>query len=497
MNRTLKSGGILNRLAKPVDLINGTPWRSILIYAVPIMLSYLLQQIYILTDSIICGQVLTSGEVAGINDTFALTFIFLQFAFGCTAGFSVVTAKCVGSKDSQGTRRSFTAQVCLSAVISAVLTALSLLLLPWMLGVINVTPENAEVYNAAYVYCFVIFIGIFAQMGYNFICGILRAYGDSVTPLIFLIISTVLNVALDIVFLVPLSMGPAGAAIATVLAQFLSFVGCCAYMFSKYKELRPQKDDWKFRFDDLAAHLKNGLPLGFQFSILAIGIIVMQGVVVKFDLGSDGIMAAMTPAQNGFGAASKLINFLMAFFNGLASAILGFNAQNFGSKHYDRIKKGTLHALIIMLVIYAVCLAAGLLLGIGGRYQYIFMSADKVTAESIRFGGTCLVIDMTLCFILGFLIVTRSAVQGIFKPSYSLAAGIAELVARTLICIIMPPLINGGAIDKNASVAAFAALCFGDPGAWIAASLVLLYPLFRYIIKCRYKNDVIKTAPAE
>ena len=182
MNRTLKSGGILNRLAKPVDLINGTPWRSILIYAVPIMLSYLLQQIYILTDSIICGQVLTSGEVAGINDTFALTFIFLQFAFGCTAGFSVVTAKCVGCKDSQGTRRSFTAQVCLSAVISAVLTALSLLLLPWMLGVINVTPENAEVYNAAYVYCFVIFIGIFAQMGYNFVCGILRAYGDSVTP---------------------------------------------------------------------------------------------------------------------------------------------------------------------------------------------------------------------------------------------------------------------------------------------------------------------------
>ena len=141
----------------------------------------------------------------------------------------------------------------------------------------------------------------------------------------------------------------------------------------------------------------------------------MQGVVVKFDPGSDGIMAAMTPAQNGFGAASKLINFLMAFFNGLASAILGFNAQNFGSKHYDRIKKGTLHALIIMLVIYAVCLAAGLLLGIGGRYQYIFMSADKVTAESIRFGGTCLVIDMTLCFILGFFYSNKKCGSGYFR----------------------------------------------------------------------------------
>ena len=149
------------------------------------MLSYFLQQIYVLTDAIICGQTLTAGQVAGVNDTFPLTFIFLQFAFGCTSGFSVITAKHVGLNDEKGVRRSFAAQIYLSVIISAILTVLSILLLPALLGFINVTPANKEVYDAAYIYCFIIFLGIFTQMGYNFVCGILRAYGDSVTPLIF------------------------------------------------------------------------------------------------------------------------------------------------------------------------------------------------------------------------------------------------------------------------------------------------------------------------
>ncbi|HCY52084.1 MAG TPA: hypothetical protein DHU65_05215, partial [Clostridiales bacterium] len=199
----------LKNLLKPVDLTTGKPYKVILKYGAPIMLSYLLQQIYVLTDAIICGQVLSAKQVAGVNDTFPLTFIFLQFAFGCTAGFSVITAKYVGARDMAGTRRSFTAQLLLSLIISAVLTVLSLIALPWLLSVINVTPANKEVYEAAYDYCFVIFIGIFTQMGYNLVCGILRAYGDSVTPLIFLVFSTVLNVGLDLLFLAVFKAGPA------------------------------------------------------------------------------------------------------------------------------------------------------------------------------------------------------------------------------------------------------------------------------------------------
>lgn len=475
--------GLLEKISHPIDLTQGTPWKVILRYSAPIILSYLLQQIYVLTDAIICGQVLTAEEVAGVNDTFPLTFIFLQFAFGCTAGFSVITAKCVGAADMKGARQSFVVQTYLSVAISAFLTIVSVLSLPWMLRLINVTPENAEVYNAAYNYCFVIFLGIIAQMGYNFICGILRAYGDSVTPLIFLVISTALNVGLDLLFLIPLDMGPTGAAVATVLAQAISVVICAIYTFIRYEDLRIKKEDWRVSGSYVSTHIKNGLPLGFQFSILAVGILVMQGSVVKFDLNENGLMVAGTPAQNGFGAANKMINFLLAFYNGLGSAILGFNAQNYGKYRFDRVKKGLKQTWALMLVFFALCFSTAMLLSIGGTYQHIFMSEDKISDASIRFGNTYIYVDFILYFILGFLVVTRSAVQGIFKPGYVLGAGIAELGARILICYFLPAIVNGAPITASASTASFAALCFGDPGAWLAASVVLLFPTFKYILK--------------
>lgn len=490
-NNSKGLGGFISRISRPVNLTVGTPWKVILTYAAPIILSYFLQQLYVLTDAVICGQVLTAEEVAGVNDTFPLTFIFLQFAFGCTAGFSVITARCVGSANAKGVRRSFVTQIYLSVIISAALTVISIILLPTMLGMINVTPENKEVYDAAYIYCLVIFIGIIAQMGYNFICGILRAYGDSVTPLIFLIISTALNVGLDILFLVTFRMGPAGAAIATVLTQFLSVIGCFIYTFARYSDLRLRKEDWKISRSSIGLHLKQGVPLGLQFSILAVGIIVMQGAVVKFDLTETGIMVAGTPAQNGFGAANKLTNFLMSLMNGLGAAILGFNAQNYGKGEYARIKRGTLQALVIMLIIFAFCLAAGLLLSINGAYQYIFMSPEKITPESIKFGNIFIYVDIALFFVLGTLFITRSAVQGIGKAGYVLGAGIAELIARIVICAFLPPLVNGGEITCKASELSFAAVCFGDPGAWLAAVIILAIPTFRYIMNMKYEKPKI------
>ena len=446
-------------LSRPVELTAGTPWRVILLYAAPIILSYYLQQIYTLTDAIICGQVLTAEQVAGVNDTFPLTFIFLQFAFGCTAGFSVITANCVGSRDTRGVRRSFAAQIELSLVISAFLTVLSILLLPQMLALINVTPAHGEVYTAAHTYCLIIFIGTVAQIGYNLICGILRAFGDSFTPLLFLTISTLLNVGLDLFFLVPLRMGPAGAAIATVTAQLLSLVGCTVYTLRKYPALRPERADWRVPLSSIAAHIKQGVPLGLQFSILAIGIIVMQG------------------------AANKLINFLMTAYNGLGSGLLGYNAQNYGRGDRERIRRGTLQTFGMMLIITAIVLLCGGLLSIGGAYQHIVLSADKITETSLRYGNTYILVDLTLFVILGALFVMRNAVQGISRPGYVLGAGIAELVARMLICAFLPALVNGAPVDNTASNAAFAAVCFGDPGAWIAADLVLVVATARYILK--------------
>lgn len=473
----------LKNLMKPIDLTTGKPWKVIVLYALPIMLSYIIQQIYTLADAMICGRVLSAEQVAGVNDTFPLTFIFLQFVFGCTAGFSVITARKVGNSDIEGIKKSFVTQAVLSVIISAILTAIAILTINPMLRAINVTPENHEVYKAAYDYCFVIFIGIFAQMGYNFICGILRAYGDSVTPLVFLGICALLNVGFDLLFLTGFGMGPAGAAIATVISQVISVVACFVYTFYKYKELRLKKSEIRTSWRDCFDHLKPGLSLGLQFSILAIGIVVMQGAVVEFDLMENGLMVPGTPAQNGFGAANKLLNFLMSFFQGLSAAVLGYNAQNYGKGDYSRIRKGTAQSLVIMLVITAFCTGVGLLLTINGAYQYIFLSADKISAESIAFGNAYMYTDMCLYVTLGVLFVLRGADQGIGKSGYVLATGVGELIARVVICAFAPALVNGGAVDCNASIAAFVAVCFGDPGAWIAACVILAIPAFTCIFK--------------
>lgn len=473
---------LLAHLSRPVDLTAGTPWRVILRYSLPIILSYLLQQLYVLADAAICGQVLRVDEVAGVNDTYALTYFFLQFAFGCAAGFSVVTAQAVGSGQTGRVRASLAAQGYLLLLVSAALTAVSVPLLPLLLRLVNVTPADSAVYGAAYSYCLVIFLGIFAQMGYNLICGVLRAYGDAVTPLLFLLLSTLLNVGLDLLFMIPFGWGPAGAAAATVLAQLLSFAGC-TYTLARYPDLRPRRADWRAGLRELGLHLRQGLPLGAQFSILAVGIIVMQAGAVRFDLTDAGTLAADAAAQNGFGAATKLINFFFAVINGLSSGILGFNAQNFGRGDHDRVRRGTVQTLWMMLAACALCLLATWALTAHGTYQYIFLSADKVSARSLRLGNIYVWLDLALYFIVGFLAVTRSAVQGVGRSAYVLGAGLSELAARVLICSLLPAAVNGGAITVNASPAAFAALCLGDPGAWLAGSLFLLIPTVKFILK--------------
>ena len=251
----------LSALFQPVELTQGECWKTILAFSFPIIVSYLLQQVYTISDAAIVGQTLTAQEVAGVNDTSSLIFIFLQFAFGVSAGFCVVTSCNVGAHNPAGVRRSLTTQIVLSAVLTVILTVLALLLLDPMLAWINVTPDNGEVYRAAYTYCAIIFAGIGAQLFYNFICSFLRSMGDSVTPLAFLLFSTVLNVGLDLLFIIVFRWGVAGAAIATVSAQLISTLGCFAYAFSKYPELRLHQEDWQITRHDVTRHLIQGIPL--------------------------------------------------------------------------------------------------------------------------------------------------------------------------------------------------------------------------------------------
>lgn len=481
MNENRASRISLHGFFRPRDLTEGAPWKTILAFAFPIIISYLLQQVYTISDAAIVGQTLTAGEVAGVNDTSSLIFIFLQFAYGVSAGFCVVTAAEVGARDDAGVRRSLSSQIILSAALTVVLTGLALLLLRPMLAWINVTPESPEVYRAAYTYCAIIFAGIGAQLFYNFICSFLRSMGDSVTPLLFLLFSTILNIGLDLLFIVSFRWGVAGAAIATVMAQLISTLGCFLYAFIKYPKIRLRREDWQITGRDILRHLNQGLPLGLQFSVLAIGIIVMQSVVVKFDiLGGEMVSHA---AQNGFGAANKLNNLLMTPLNGLGAAMTSYTAQNKGAGRPDRIKKGTVQALMMVSALSGLSILLGLWLSVGGSYLKIFLSTDKITAETIRYGNTYLYVDLAMYLFLGFIFVVRNCVQGIGESRFILGAGTAELAGRVAVCLVLPALLAGGEVSAAAPRLAFYALCAADPAAWIAADTVLMIPFLRDIMR--------------
>lgn len=472
-------------LFQPTDLTQGECWKTILRFSMPIILSYLLQQVYTISDAAIVGQTLTAQEVAGVNDTTALVFIFLQFAFGVSAGFCVVTSCHVGGQDWAGVRRSLTTQILLSALFTLLLTGVALILLDPMLAWINVTPSSPEVYRAAHTYCTVIFIGIGAQLFYNFICSFLRSLGDSVTPLAFLLFSTVLNIGLDLLFIIAFRWGVAGAAVATVTAQLVSTVACFLYAFVKYPQLRLHREDWRVTSRDIRRHVVQGVPLGLQFSVLAVGIIVMQSVVVQFDM-MEGVMVS-SAAQNGFGAANKLNNLLMTPINGLGAAMTSFTAQNLGAGNTARIKRGTLQSLLIMAIMAAVCVAAGLLMTVDGAYLRIFLSGDKITAETVRYGNTFLYVDLTMYLFLGFIFISRNCVQGIGKSAFVLGAGAAELVGRVVVCMLLPAALSGGVVSAAAPALAFYGLCAADPMAWVAADAVLIIPFMRNIMKEDYR----------
>ena len=467
MEKTKKS------LFGPMDLTKGTCWKTILIFSLPVILSYLLQQVYSISDAAIVGQTLTAQEVAGVNDTSSLVFIFLQFAFGVSAGFCVVTSCQVGARNQAGVRRSLATQIILSAALTVLLTALALALLNPMLAWINVTPDNAQVYQAAYTYCFIIFAGIGAQLFYNFICAFLRSMGDSLTPLLFLL------------FIIVFRWGVAGAAIATVAAQLISTAACFIYAFARYPQLRLHREDLRITMGDVRRHVAQGVPLGLQFSVLAIGIIVMQGVVVQFDM-LDGVMVSSS-AQMGFGAANKLSSLTCTPMNALGTAMTSFTAQNLGAGNYDRIRKGTLQSLVMVSLLAALAVGIGLLLTLGSTYLRIFLSADKITADTVRYGNTYLYVDYAMYLFLGFIFVVRNCVQGIGRSRFVLGAGAAELVARIAVCLTLPAAVAGGVVSAQANPLAFYALCAADPMAWIAADTVLAIPFFRNILRRDYR----------
>lgn len=323
------------------------------------------------------------------------------------------------------------------------------------------TPDN--IFKDANRYITIIFAGIITQAIYNMAAGILRALGDSKTPLYFLIISSVLNIILDLVFIAKFNMGVAGAAYATNIAQGVAAVLCIIYSYRKFKILRLKKEDFKVENEYFKTHLKIGIPMGLQFSVTAVGIIIVQSAINVF--GSI-VIAAYT-------ASSKVLQLVMQPAISFGVTIATYAGQNLGAKRFDRIKYGI---KIMNKVSIISSLIAGAVLVFFGKY-FVMLFIENPTPEIFSYAQQVFNYSAIFFIPLGFILVYRNVLQGMGDSFIPMMAGVAELLARALVAFTLPKFIG------------FVGICLSDPVAWIAAAVPLMIVYYSKINKIMNENN--------
>lgn len=434
------------------DLTRGNPAKVILLYSLPIILGNVFQQVYNLVDTIIVGRYIGFQALAGVGITGGLNFLVLGFAFGITGGLGIMIAQYFGAKDYEKMRQSIGTSLTICLGLSALLTALAVGLLHQLLQLIN-TPSS--IYDFAHDYIFVIFAGIFATVAYNMVSCILRAIGDSKTPLYFLVFSSVLNVGLDMLCIVVLHWGVVGAATATVVSQLVSAVLCFAYAFRKYPEIRLKRKDFRTNWPFIWEHLRIGLPLALQFSITAFGIVILQSALCGF---KDTYIA-------GFSAASRVQALGSTVGVSFGVAMANYAGQNFGAGDIKRIRSGVNWTILIALCVCAFVSTIMSVFADGLTSMFMDKSAvsDSVerTAEIYYASRRYLYTSAIFFPFLYILFVYRNALQGIGKTFWPLMAGVFELIIRVSASAILPARMG------------YPAIPLVDVFAWVGACTVL------------------------
>lgn len=426
------------------SLTRGSPAKLIILFTIPLLIGNLFQQFYNMADALIVGRTMDVNALAAVGCAGTVMSFIVGFTQGITSGFSIITAQRFGSGDLDGVRKSIAASVVLGVFSSAVLTAVSLPLTAPILRLLN-TPE--EILDDANAYLSIIFAGTVVTMFFNLFSNILRALGDSRTPLIFLAIACVINVVLDYVLIRYAGMGVAGAAVATVIAQIVATVCCLVFMLIRLPITRVKGADWRASLGDLAPHCRIGFPMGFQSSIISIGQIAIQAALNS--LGATSV-AAYTAAQkiDTFGTMP-----MMSF--GITMAT--FAAQNYGAGKVDRIRKGVRQCLTMSI---AFSVAVGVIIIIFGEaLTRIFVGPEET--EVIRLSHIYLIINCSLYFLLAILFIIRYTLQGLGKSFVPTLAGVMELCMRIFTALIL------------AHYLGFAGASASNPLAWVGALIPL------------------------
>lgn len=435
------------------DLTTGKPWKVIAQFSLPVILGNLFQLFYTLADTIIVGKTLGASALAAVGATATIVYFELCFIQGFTGGCGILLGQAFGERSKRKMQESVSATWILNIVLTIVLTIVLCALVHPILGWLN-TP--ADIYNRTYDYLFIMFLGTGATVFYNMISNMLRALGDSRTPLYFLVLSSLLNVVLDIVFIVPFKMDVAGAAWATVLAQLLSAVLCIFFAGKKFEILKLRKETWKIEKEPILRHIKIGFPMGFQLSVMCIGQLAMQAAV-------NGIG---TNAIAGYTAANKVDQLSVLINNAVGIAIANYVAQNYGARHWKRIRSGVTSCFFMLSALNLVMGAIMLL----GKEFVVPLFVNNPTEEIIAYSNGYLWVVVPFYLFLGALMVYRTSIQSIGNSWAPFGACIIELVARVFCALYISRYFG------------YRAICFSTPFAWMTA-LLLLIPVY-FIVEC-------------
>lgn len=438
------------RKSGTTDLTVGKPLFQILRFALPLVLGTLFQQLYSFADTVIVGRCLGTDALGAVGTTYSLNFLILGFVQGACVGFGIPVAETFGAKDKGGLRKYLFNGALLCVVLSVVFTIFTTLMAGPLLQLIH-TPE--ELYADAVLYIRIIFLGIPATVLYNYASSVLRAMGDSQHPFYFLLAASVLNIGLDYLLIVPMGMGVDGAAIATVLSQLLSGGLCAFWFFTR----TAKQEELTFRGQSSllsAGHCKRlayiGFPMGFEYSVSAIGAVIMQDAINL--LGSTAV-AAQT-------AGEKIRQMFTLPMESVGMAMATYVGQNHGAHRTDRIQQGIKDGCMIQLTY---CVAAWVVIFFVKPYAVGLVLGDAdpaVTAGAIQYLA---IMSMLFCF-HGLLMIFRNTLQGLGYSVQAIISGVGELIGRSL----------GGLLAVKTGLG-YVGICLSNPFAW---GLAMLYCMF-------------------
>lgn len=446
------------------DMTSGSPVRLILQFMIPVCLGNIFQQFYNVADSIVAGQFIGVDALAAIGSTGSLMFFVTGWLTGLSSGFAILVSQWFGAKRYDQMRHYVAMSVYLSAAFAIVMTAVLLVLNEPILRMMNFSDE---IMPDVMSYMGIIYAGLIVTAAYNSLAAFLRALGDSRSPLYFLIISAVINVVLDIAFIVCFGMGVEGCAYATVIAQGISALLCFIYILKRYPILHLKKEDFRISFRSFGRLLALGIPMGLQFSITAIGTIIVQGAVNVY---GEVYMA-------GFSAAGKLQNIIATVFTAFGATIATYVGQNRGAGKMDRVKTGVRYTQIMVLAWSVVTMVVVYFFG---KYMMLLFVSPSET-EVIRVAEMYFHAVFWCYPFLGSIFLYRNTLQGMGYGLVPMLGGVFELVARAAIVMLV------------AGRTSFVGVCLSDPAAWIAA-LIPLVPYYIYTMRKWEKKNKVKTA---